>query len=339
MARTTMDRDLVSDRTIAVVSTAMAATMAQAPAASPGSTDRPGLVSSGSCPTRGRSETAGDGSGPAGAEDHRRPEEGAGGDRGAARREDAAEARPRHQGPGQVPGGPRRHHQGDHRGDPGEPQAGAMRAPGPDPAPGPGAARLRPARAGADGRRCLIRPAPGRAAQAVRRPGESDPGDRRGGRGEIEKAASFPIPLDPKDEAAQRGGRPQAGREPGIPGGQAEGPPGGPRRRRRGDPPHRRGPDRAAARGVPQAARRAVRPVASSVGGRRGRHERIERHPDGGPGPGRRRRRRPARRPRLQHQGRPTRPTPAGRRTRASSSTRPTTTSTPRAAATSRSPS
>ena len=43
------------------------------------------------------------------------------------------------------------------------------------------------------------------------------------GEQEIPKAASFPIPLDPKDKPTHRG-HPQAGREPGIPGGQARRP-------------------------------------------------------------------------------------------------------------------
>ncbi len=194
---------------------------------SPGSTDRPGLGGS-ECRARpvAAHETAGDGSGPAGAEAPRRPEEGVRGDRGAAKHQDA-KGRPRHQGPDQDDCGPSGHQQGSHRGGPGQPPAGTMGATRPDPAPGPGAARLRPTQAGGDDVG-LFRPALGRTAQAVRRPGEPYPGDRRGGDPGDREGDQLPDPHGPQGEAIQRGGCPQAGGRLRISGGQGEGSPGRP---------------------------------------------------------------------------------------------------------------
>ena len=183
------------------------------------------------------------GAGPAGAEDDRRPEEGACGDLERRRSEVPADA----SAPAndrEVPGRPRRHHQGGRGGDPGEPEAGAARTPGPDPAPGRWAARLRPPERGRD----RLTPGPTFAERLKL----SDDQVRRiraiveEGEPEIKAAATFPIPMDPNDPLPTEASGPQAGGKPGIPGGQAESPPGRPRSPRPRDPSHRgRGPDRA----------------------------------------------------------------------------------------------
>ena len=153
---------------------------------------------------------------------------------------------------------------------------------------------------------------------------------------EIQKAASFPIALDAKTKPPSKEEIHKLRRQPGIQGGQAEGPPGGQGRRA------------AVIRRIEDVLTEPQREAYHKLIGAPFDFSRLTWGPRRAAGadadvqtggPGLRRRRRPARRPRLQHQGRPAglRRRPDG--TRASSSTRPTTTSTPPAAATSRSPS
>ena len=164
---------------------------------------------------------------------------------------------------------------------------------------------------------------------------ETDPDDRPGGRRGDHQGGQLPDRPGFQGRAAEHGGHPQAGRQPGIPGGQAEGPPGGPRRGRRGDPTHRGGPDRAAARGLSEGCSASRSTCPGSAEGR-GAGSSDERHQRGDPGlvgGGGGQRADP------DFNTKVARPAYAGGPgTRASSSTRPTTTSTPPTAATSRSP-
>ncbi len=145
------------------------------------------------------------------------------------------------------------------------------RTPRPDPDPARRAPRLRQARdrVRVDG---LYRNPSYRAARTGRRTGPAGARlHRRRGEGDREGGRLSDRP-GLQEWAADRGGDPHAGREPGIPGGQAEGPPGGPRGHCRRDPAHRRRRSEAgtrAARGLPSATRHRSRPVHACYGGHR----------------------------------------------------------------------
>ena len=188
----------------------------------------------------------GDGVGPAGAEADRRPEEGAGGDRASGECEKIQQARRDIRDRQKFLAARDAIFNETAGGDPGEPDAGAVRAPGPDPAPGAGAARLRPARVSGRGGDCdAVRPWPS---------GSSCPTTRSkriraivdAGEQEIAKAASFPIPLDPKDKPTPEAIR-KLVESPEFQAAKQKASAGGPGRLGRRHPSHRGGPDRVAA--------------------------------------------------------------------------------------------
>ena len=238
---------------------------------------------------------------------------------------------PAGQGTGQVRGDPRRHRRRRPLRDPGNAEAGATRAAGPDPAPGRGPFAF----ASRTGRR--IRPTGPtlcRAARTVRRSGpagiraivkEAETRSRR------RPASRSPWPqTTPSTEATVL----KVVESPGIPGDQGESRTGGRDARAARDPSHRGGsPDRGPAGGVPRDARPALRPGQVRSEDREERRRRLEKVATalglGGLA---------VQRSGLRCQGGPTEPMSAESDTRTSFSTRPTTTSTPPAADTSRSP-
>ena len=207
MARTTRGIATLFGWTIGVVSAVMAVAMAQTPAAA--QDGRPhGLRFRYRAASGGDGDDAQHGAGPAGAQDDRRPAEGACGDRAAVDREVPADpAAPRQHGRRQVRGGPRRHFQGGHGGDRGESEARAAAATGTDPDPAMGRS---PSPASERAPAAMAYAGPSLAERLklsddqVKRirtiVEEGRPGDYQG-------AAPYPILVDPKDKPIQRGRR------------------------------------------------------------------------------------------------------------------------------------